>query len=151
MNEFTSQFVFTGIIAGLVGAVAMIAVMSFITKAGWGHGNMLVALGSLLTRSRDNAITIGSIAHIVVGIGFGLLYTFLLYQAGLTTIGATLPAGIAIGAVHGLVVSLTLVWVVAEAHPLEEYSNAGFEVGLTHMAGHVAYGAAVGLTVALAL
>ena len=48
-----------------------------------------------------------------------------------------------------MLVSLMLVWVVCEAHPLEEFREAGFAVGLAHFAGHVAYGAVVGLIIGI--
>jgi len=38
---------------------------------------------------------------------------------------------------------------VAEHHPLEEFNEAGFAIGLSHFAGHVAYGAVIGLVVGL--
>ena len=41
-------------------------------------------------------------------------------------------------------------WVVAEEHPLEEFNEAGLAIGLSHIVGHVAYGAVVGLVVAIA-
>jgi hypothetical protein len=50
---------------------------------------------------------------------------------------------------HGIIVSLMLVWVVADQHPLEEFKEADLLVGLGHFAGHVAYGAVVGLIVGL--
>lgn len=151
MDTFISNYLGTGIVAGLVGAVAMVVVMTLITKSGWAHGNMVIALGSLLTRSRNHAALVGSIAHVVIGAAFGVFYTFIILKLGFTTVGSAFATGLCIGIVHGLIVSLTLVWVVAEEHPLEEFSSAGFEVGLTHLAGHLVYGAAVGLAVALAL
>ncbi len=58
--------------------------------------------------------------------------------------------GLGLGMLHGLLVSLMLVWVVADHHPLEEFKEADLLVGLSHFAGHVAYGAVVGLTVGFA-
>jgi hypothetical protein len=40
-----------------------------------------------------------------------------------------------------------LVWVVADQHPFDEYSEADLAVGLSHLLGHVVYGAVVGLTI----
>jgi hypothetical protein len=45
--------------------------------------------------------------------------------------------------------SLILVWVVSDTHPVEEFRRASLAVGLSHLAGHVAYGAVVGLAVGL--
>jgi hypothetical protein len=58
-------------------------------------------------------------------------------------------AGIGFGIIHGMIVSLTLVWECAEQHPLPEFREAGLAVGVSHFAGHVAYGAVVGLMIGL--
>jgi hypothetical protein len=42
-----------------------------------------------------------------------------------------------------------LVWLISDAHPLPEFKDADFAVGLVHFAGHVAYGAVVGLVIGL--
>lgn len=48
-----------------------------------------------------------------------------------------------------MAISLMLFWVVSDHHLLEEFKEADLLVGLTHFAGHVAYGAMVGLVVGL--
>ncbi len=156
MNEVTVndvsaivQYLFFASLAGLLGAVAMAVVMRLIARAGSG-GNMVVALGSLLTGSRDNARMVGGILHGISAIFFGLLYTVWMIALGMNGWPEALFAGIGFGVFHGVVVSLALVWVVADQHPLEEYRRAGATVFLTHFAGHVAYGAVVGLVVAVA-
>jgi hypothetical protein len=58
--------------------------------------------------------------------------------------------GLGLGVVHGMLVSLMLVWVVAEQHPLEEFNEATFAIGLSHLVGHVVFGGVVGLVVGLA-
>ena len=50
-----------------------------------------------------------------------------------------------------MIVSLSLVWVVAERHPLAEFRGADFAIGLCHLAGHLAFGAVVGLVAGFAL
>jgi hypothetical protein len=61
----------------------------------------------------------------------------------------SLMLGLGVGIFHGIVVSLMLVWVVSDRHPLEEFKEADLLVGLSHFAGHVAYGGVVGLVVGL--
>ena len=51
---------------------------------------------------------------------------------------------------YGLVVSLGLVWIVAENHPLDEFRQATPLVFLSHFAGHVVFGAVVGLVISIA-
>jgi len=131
--------------------MAMELTMWLIKRTGWTHGSMLVALGSLITRRRKNAWAVGATIHLLAGVGFAFLYTLAMARLGLTAFPQAQIAGLALGFIHGLLVSIALVWVVADQHPLEEFSSAGFEVGLTHLAGHVAFGLAVGMTMAAAL
>lgn len=142
-------FLLTSLVAGLAGGAAMEGVMVLIARADWAKGNMIVALGSLLTKSRDNAFRVGLIVHGISAVGFAMVYTMLMLLLGLNHLPLSLMLGIGLGALHGLLVSLMLVWVVSESHPLPEFSEAGLEVGLTHFAAHVAYGAVVGLIVGL--
>lgn len=136
------------VIAGLVGAVAMEVVMWLIKRTGWTQGSMLVALGSLITRRRSNAWLVGALIHLLSAVVFAFFYTQVLGRLGLTVFPQAQIAGAAMGFIQGLIVSIALVWVVAEQHPLEEFSKAGFQVGVTHIAGHVAFGLAVGLVMA---
>jgi hypothetical protein len=142
-------FLLTSLVAGLGGGAAMEGVMALIARAGWAKGNMLVALGSLLTKSRDNAFRVGLIVHAISAVGFAMVYTMLMLLLGLNHLPLSLMLGLGLGVFHGLIVSLMLVWVVAEEHPLPEFNEAGLEVGLTHFAAHVAYGGVVGLIVGL--
>jgi len=120
----------TAVIAGILGGSAMLAVMRLISRAEWAKYDMIVAVGSMVTRSRENAFRAGAIIHTISAIGFALLYSAIMWNV-----------------VHGMIVSLLLVWIVSEQHPLEEFREAGLAVGLVHFAGHVAFGAVVGLVV----
>lgn len=139
----------TAAAAGALGAAAMGLTMWLICRSGWAHGNMVVAIGSLVTKKRDGAGATGTMLHALSAFGFALLYTFAMRQLGLARFPASFFAGAGFGVMHGLIVSLLLVWIVAEQHPLEEFQDAGLAVGVSHFAGHVAYGAAVGLVVGL--
>lgn len=143
----TIVFLITALVAGVLGGIAMEAVMWLITRAGWARGNMIVAVGSLVSRSRENAWRVGVIVHTIAAILFATAYVLLMIGVGLTTLPATLGVGLGVGFVHGLLVSLTLVWVVSEQHPLAEFRGADFAIGLSHLAGHVAFGLMVGLVV----
>jgi uncharacterized membrane protein YagU involved in acid resistance len=150
ISIFTLKIAATAAVAGFLGGAAMIGVMRLITRQDWAHYDMIVAVGSLVTRARENAYRTGAVIHGVSAIGFGVLYTVLMQKFGFAQLPAAFFAGIGFGIVHGMIVSLMLVWVVAERHPLEEFREAGFAVGLVHFAGHVAYGAVVGLVVGIA-
>jgi hypothetical protein len=143
------DFILTSLAAGALGVFAMEMVTWLITRDGWAKGNMIVAVGSLFTRSIQNAFRVGVIIHGISGFGFAVLYVYAMMKLGLSHLPNSFFTGIGFGILHGLVVSLALVWVVAERHPLEEFQEAGLAVGVSHFAGHVAYGAAVGLVVGL--
>jgi len=139
----------TALVAGVLGGLAMEWVMWLISRAGLARGDMLLALGSLLTKSRDHARRVGLVIHITAAIGFGLVYTLLMITLGYIQMPLSLMLGLGVGTLHGIIVSLMLVWVVSDQHPLEEFKEADLIVGLTHFAGHVAYGGVVGLVVGL--
>src|SRR5579862_7798482 len=143
-----ASFILVSIIAGLLGAAAMEAVMFLITRAEWAKCNMVTALGGMLSRQRENAFKVGAAVHALAAIGFALLYNYAMRALGIAAFPNAFFAGIGFGFIHGLLVSLTLVWVVSDTHPFEEYRDAGFAVGVVHLAGHIVYGAVVGLVIA---
>jgi hypothetical protein len=145
-SEFVS-FLLTALVAGLLGGIVMEGVLWVIGRGGWAKADMIVALGSMFTKSRDTAWRVGALLHIVSAIGFALAYTLLMHALGFTEMPQSAMLGAGVGFIHGLIVSLGLVWVVAEQHPLEEFNEAGLAIGLSHIVGHVAYGAVVGLVV----
>jgi hypothetical protein len=137
-------------LAGILGALAMTAVMRLLASTGWARGDMIVAVGSLLTRSRENAQMVGVFLHLISAVFFGMVYTLLLMAIGFTTWPAGLIAGGFFGVFHGLVVSLTLCWIVADQHPVEEFRHVSVSVAISHFIGHVAFGAVAGLVVSFA-
>jgi hypothetical protein len=140
-------FLSTALMAGVLGGVAMEGVLWMIGAAGWAKADMIVALGGMVTKSRNNAWRVGALVHAIAAVVFAVLYTLLIMQLGYTSMPSTMLLGGAIGFGHGLIVSLGLVWVVAERHPMEEFNEAGLAIGLSHLVGHVVYGAVVGLVV----
>ncbi len=149
MTMFLVKYLCTSLVAGILGGVAMQLVMWLIARAGLAKGDMILALGSLLSKSRDNAYRVGLVVHATAAVGFALVYALLLVTLGYTRLPLSLMLGLGVGVLHGLLVSLMLVWVVADRHPLEEFKEADLLVGLSHFAGHVAYGGMVGLVVGL--
>ena len=143
------HFLLTSVVAGVLGAAALELAMWLICRTGWAKGNMIVAVGGILTRSRETAFRAGAVLHAVSAVVFAMIYAFAMTKMGLTQLPTAFLVGIGFGMFHGLVVSLMLVWIVAERHPLEEFQDAGLAVGLSHFAGHVAYGAVVGLVIGL--
>lgn len=146
---FLVQYLGTALVAGLLGGLAMEVAMWLIGRGGRMKGDMILALGSLITRTRENAYRVGFIVHATTAFGFALVYTLLMITLGYTKMPNSLMLGLGVGALHGIIVSLMLVWVVSDQHPLEEFKEADLMVGLSHMAAHVIYGAVVGLIVGL--
>jgi hypothetical protein len=146
---FLAKYLVTSLVAGVLGGLAMELAMWLIARGGLAKGDMILALGSLLTKSRENAYRVGLVIHATAAVGFALVYTLLMVTLGYTHLPMSLMLGLGVGVLHGLLVSLMLVWVVADRHPLEEFKEADLLVGLSHFAGHVAYGGVVGLVVGL--
>jgi hypothetical protein len=141
------NYLLTSAIAGVLGGSAMLIAMWVMTRGGLAKGNMVVALGGIVTRSRDSALRVGLILHTLSAIGFAMVYAMLMLWLGMTGMPTALVIGVGAGFFHGLIVSLMLVWVVAEGHPFEEYNEAGLAVGLSHLLGHIVYGTVVGLVI----
>ena len=140
-------FVLTALLAGALGGVAMELVMWSITRVGRVKGDMILALGSLLTKRREHAHRVGLIVHAAAALAFGLGYTLLMVALGITGMPLSMMLGLGVGVLHGMIFSLMLVWVVADHHPLEEFKEADLLVGLCHLAGHAAFGAVAGVVV----
>ena len=142
-------FLATSVVAGLLGVAALEAVMWLVARGISSRANMVVAIGSLMTRSLENALIVGAFVHAAAAIAFSTLYSLLMLAAGLTSLPEAFMVGLGFGILHGIVVSLMLVWIVSDTHPLTEFKSASLAVGLCHFAGHAAYGAVVGLVVGL--
>ena len=87
------------------------------------------------------------------GLGYGVIFAFV-YAAAMSLLEISSVAGCAgigalMGLFHGFAMSFILIAVVSEKHPLPEFREAGFDVGIAHIAGHIAYGAVVGLLVGI--
>lgn len=145
----TVELVCYAVMAGLLGAGAMWAVMRLIERAGPPTGGMVVAVGSLLTRKRENALPTGILVYLVSAGVFGLIYTLLMIRLGMTAWPHSFFTGAGFGLFHGLVVSLGLTWIVSDNHPLEEFRNVTPIIFLSHFAGHIVFGGVVGIAVAI--
>lgn len=146
-TSFLGTYLLTSLVAAILGGVAMELVMWVIAKAGLAKGDMILALGSLLTKRRENAYRVGFIVHTSAALGFALLYALLLVALHLSDLPQSMMLGLGVGLLQGIVVSLGLIWIVAEQHPLEEFRDADLLVGLSHVAGHAAFGLVVGVVV----
>lgn len=145
------QWVPTAVGAGLAGAIAMTLFMHAVSLLNLARAPMIVAVGSLFTKRRDNALPVGWAVHLSAGTVFGILYGFAMVGFPESGLGLCIGIGALIGTIHGIATAIALVAAVSEQHPLEEFRTVGFNVALTHAVGHIVYGLVVGLIVGLAL
>lgn len=146
----TSNYIMISIVAGSAGAIAMYVAMRIINLTGWAEGDMILAVGSLVLKRRENAFAVGTAIHWITAVIFAFCYLLALSSLKFLQFPQAAVCGVFFGVLHGIVVSLALVWVVSDQHPLEEFRSASLPIGVMHFAGHVAYGAAVGLVICAA-
>ena len=144
-----TKFLFFSVLAGLIGTAGLTFFLSVLTRSGAVKAPMVVALGSLFTHSRKRAHEVGLFVHLFSGITFGVMYTWVLMAVGASSFGAIFLFGLLLGGVHGVFVAIFLVATVSDFHPLEEFRDAGFGVGLAHGVAHVIYGGLVGLIIGM--
>lgn len=134
-------------LVGLLATSVMTAFLYFIHWAGFANGDMVRAIGSAITKRYDGSLWTGLAVHYVTGIIFAAIYVYILALVPPLSDGHVIKIaglGALLGFVHGLVVSMGLVVVVAEHHPMEQFRRAGVGVALLHLAAHVVYGGVVG-------
>ena len=66
------NYLVTSIVGGVLGGAAMLFAMWLMTRGGLAKGNMVVALGGLVTRSRDSALRVGLMLHTLSAVGFAM-------------------------------------------------------------------------------
>jgi uncharacterized membrane protein YagU involved in acid resistance len=137
------------IFAGILGTGGMSFVMWLITRSGVANADMIRAIGSIFTRSYENSFKPGLIIHLVTGTVIAFIYILLINLLSPTSIAYFILTGAMIGLFHGVAFSFLLVVSVAEHHPLERFREAGSEVAVAHLAGHIIYGLIVGTLVGL--
>ncbi len=105
-----------GLAAGLVGTVVMTAMMSLAGRMGMTEmPPMTLVMGSMMSGDPDRARLLGTVAHyLLMGtVVFGLGYAALFAAFG----SASLLTGIAIGAVHGVLVGAMAMPIMPAIHP----------------------------------
>ena len=137
------------LLAGLVGTSFMSVVMTVIHRREWANADMIRALGSCVTKSYEKALGWGLGIHFTSGALFAIPYAAILSAFPDGGFVVRIGLGTLLGLVHGLVMSLVLLAVVSEKHPLPQFQKAGFEVGVAHIFGHIAYGVGVAFMVEL--
>jgi hypothetical protein len=137
--------IYQTILSGLIGSIAMLAVLYLITLSRIANADMVRALGSLVTKRLENSFGVGLIIYLLGGILFSFLYFFIFQKFPRSDPGTLVFVGTFGGFIHGGLVSFALIISVSEWHPLPRFQKVGFEVALAHIVGHIAYGATLAL------
>lgn len=132
------------VITGVIATAVMSLALYMIHWRGFANADMINAIGSLFTRSEEDALSVGLVVHFLSGVIFALLYVGLWSVLAVDSVRLYLMLGLITGFAHGFVVSFILVAVVAHHHPIERFRNAGIGVAAAHLLAHVIYGAVVG-------
>ncbi|MBI2486555.1 MAG: hypothetical protein HYW01_06285 [Deltaproteobacteria bacterium] len=137
------------IFAGILGTGGMSLAMWLITRSGVANADMIRAIGSIFTRSYENSFGPGIIIHLIAGTVIAFIYILLINLLSPTSIAYFILTGAMIGLFHGVAFSFLLVVSVAEHHPLEQFRDAGSEVAIAHLVGHIIYGLIIGAVVGI--
>ncbi len=110
----------TAILAGLVGAVAMLMVIYGGRAMGMTSMDLLRTLGTMLSPRGANGTVygIGLMMHLMMGAAFGLVHAGLLHAADPTSEGAATGLGALFGLGHGVMVAFMMPVMLTMAHPL---------------------------------
>ncbi|MFP4369462.1 MAG: DUF6789 family protein [Candidatus Kapaibacterium sp.] len=137
------DIIITGISAGFIGMLAMGLIMFLLTKPNLPDSDIFKVLGQIFVKQADNSRITGIFVHIISGIIFGIVYTYIAATFG-TEIGY-IGLSMILGVFHGAVITFLLVVVVSEHHPLRRHRKTGYMVPMATFVAHIVYGFIVGL------
>jgi hypothetical protein len=146
-----ADYVIVALLGGLAGAFVMYGVGAILNSFGWVKGNIIVAIGDIFLHRRKNAFALGLVLHVGTSILFAPLYLVILSRFGFIEKPFAMLAGAFLGLLHGIFVSIALVWVSSNRPMLPEFTGARLPLGVMHCVGHIAYGAVVGFVAAIVL
>lgn len=148
-----TSYLISSAIIGVIATSVMSSFLLLITGLKISNVDMIRAIGSIYTKSKKTALLPGVFAHFTAGVVFCHLYLILfnIFPLSVDNPFIYIILGTLSGMVHGVVVSLLLVILVAEHHPLKEFRRAGFDVAVFHLLAHVVYGFIVGFMYYLAM
>jgi hypothetical protein len=129
------------IIAGSTGRMAMLLLIYGGPLLGLPRIDVVSMLGSLAAPNKQDAVTLGGAIHFTLGILFAIIY------AALWSVGIGSPGwwwGIIFGAIHGLLVILT-VFVVTRGNPELSASLNRVPVMAAILLNHLVFGVVVAL------
>ena len=110
----------TAILAGAIGAVAMLVVMYGGKAMGMTRMDLLKTLGTMaVPKGASNAVyAVGAVMHLMMGAAFGLIHAGLLHAVDPTSDGAAAGFGALFGGIHGVIVAVMMPVMLTMMHPL---------------------------------
>lgn len=133
------------LIAGLIGTTAMLAFLYLLAYGGAVEGRLPLALGALLLKRMEGALSVGLAFHYAFGIAWGFAYTYLIMMARPESGAAMVFMAVAFGLVHGIFATFAMIG-TAERHPLKRFRETPVVSSLAHGFAHLVFGLAIGLT-----
>lgn len=144
------------ILAGLIGGLAFLAVVSMGLGIGMTRMNFLSILGSMMAPKAPKSTTyvIGFAIHMMLSAVFGLVHAGILTALDVTSVGSAAAWDLLIGSVHGVGVLVLLPVMLTMAHPLVRTGDLerpgalltgfGSMTPIGSLAAHVAFGLVAG-------
>ena len=146
----------SAIVAGLVGGLAFLMVVTMGLAVGMTRMNFLYVLGSMLAPKapRSTAYAVGVAVHAIASAVFGLVHAGILHAIGMTSIGQAAGWDLLIGGIHGLLVLMILPMALELMHPLvrrgemerPRFALTGFGAGtpVGSLVAHLVFGLVTG-------
>lgn len=115
-----SYAVGAAILAGLIGGIAFLTVVTMGLGVGMTRMDFLRVLGSMIApkASRGATYAAGFAIHMMASAGFGLVYAAALTAVDVSSVGSAAGWGALIGTLHGIGVLIVLPMMLSMAHPL---------------------------------
>jgi len=143
-TEAIAEFLLVAVSAGLLGTLAMSAVIYLAPKSLVGNIGLVSAIGSIFTGGGfQSARTIGTLVHISAGIAFATLYCLGFGILGIQSVPLSVVGGL-FGLAHGFVLFFILIPLLAEHHPVKSIREAGGGIGFAYLVAHIIFGLVVG-------
>lgn len=114
------------VLAGVLGALAMLVVIYGGKMMGMMSMDLLRTLGTMVSPKADSSTVygIGLMMHVMMGAAFGLVHAGLLQAFDPSTNGAATGLGVVLGALHGMIVVVAMPMMLTMAHPLVRAGEA---------------------------
>ena len=91
--------------AGIIGGLGMTVSMHLIHFSKLARADMVVALGSMFTKRKENSFIYRSIIHVISGIVFAFVYSFISQTFQIESLSSFVFLGLLLGFVHGFFVN----------------------------------------------